>query len=528
MAPAILRLTIGEDALYEAPVDILGAGGARSLAVVALDDADAEPLAVFPLPDVSAVDAAVGPVQQNALKVSVNGYSRTMRLYIDGELAGTVAETPDHRRWRRELMMIPDRFCDGRIHVVELRDATDTRVLARGAEVFPWTTTSWATLQEHSSPPLPFQLAPAAAHRYEALRDALERVERAMHAGEGNDMLAGIGRLSALHRVLEQGFDRLPPYEPLFFPRVEEPKISVVVPVHNMFNVTYYCLTALLFATNDTSFEVVVVDDGSSDDTDQLARLAPNVTVCRNETAQGFVRACNLGVENSRGEYVVLLNNDTEPTLGWLDELIAAFDRFDAVGMAGSKLLYPDGRLQDAGGIVWGSGNPWNYGRAANPRDPRFNYARQADYLSGAALMLPRNVWDEVGGLSEEFVPAYFEDTDLAFKVRDKGYTTWFIPSSVVYHFEGLSNGTDVTETSGLKRFQEINRPKFRRKWAQAFKDYGEEGKLPDLRKDRGILGRALFIDFGSLGQTATPAATRRSRRCDWCSHWATRSPSSP
>ena len=96
---------------------------------------------------------------------------------------------------------------------------------------------------------------------------------------------------------------------------------------------------------------------------------------------------------------------------------------------------------------------------------------------------------------SEEFVPAYFEDTDLAFKVREKGYTTWFIPSSVVYHFEGLSNGTDVTETSGLKRFQEINRPKFRRKWAQVFKDYGEEGKLPDLRKDRGILGRALFID---------------------------------
>ena len=238
-----------------------------------------------------------------------------------------------------------------------------------------------------------------------------------------------------------------------------------------------------------------MVDDGSSDDTDQLARLAPNVTVCRNETAQGFVRACNLGVENSRGEYVVLLNNDTEPTLGWLDELIAAFDRFDAVGIAGSKLLYPDGRLQDAGGIVWGSGNPWNYGRGANPRDPRFNYARQADYLSGAALMLPRNVWDEVGGLSEEFVPAYFEDTDLAFKVREKGYTTWFIPSSVVYHFEGLSNGTDVTQTSGLKRFQEINRPKFRRKWGQVFKDYGDEGKLPDLRKDRGILGRALFID---------------------------------
>ena len=498
VAPAIAQLTIGEGSLLEATVDIEGAAGERSLAVVALDDADAEPLAVFPLPDVSAVVAAVGPVQRNALKVSVNGYSRTLRLYIDGEPAGTIPEKLHHQRRRRERMIIPQRFCDGRIHVVELRDATDTRVLARGAEVFPWVTTSWATLQQHSSPPLPFQLAPAAAHRYQSLRDALERVETAVQAGDGTgDMLAGIGRLSALHRVLELGFDRLPPYEPLPFPRVEKPKVSVVVPVHNKFNVTYYCLAALLFAANDTSFEVVVVDDGSSDDTDQLARLAPNVTICRNETAQGFVRACNLGVENSRGEYVVLLNNDTEPTLGWLDELLRAFDRFEAVGIAGSKLLYPDGRLQDAGGIVWGSGNPWNYGNGANPHDPRFNYARQADYLSGAALMLPRNVWDEVGGLSEEFVPAYFEDTDLAFKVRDKGYTTWYVPSSVVYHFLGISNGTDVTTTTGLKRFQEVNRPKFKRKWAQVFKDYGAEAKLPDLQKDRGIIGRALFIDTG-------------------------------
>jgi glycosyltransferase involved in cell wall biosynthesis len=149
--------------------------------------------------------------------------------------------------------------------------------------------------------------------------------------------------------------------------------------------------------------------------------------------------------------------------------------------------------LQEAGGIVWGSGNPWNYGKGENASDPRFCYARQADYLSGAALMMPRRVWEEVGGLSAEFEPMYFEDTDLAFKVREAGYSTWYIPSAQVYHFEGGTSGTDVG--SGFKRFQEVNRPKFKRRWAAAFANHAPEGRDPDLEKDRGICGRVLFID---------------------------------
>lgn len=493
--PALARLAMGEGRLYEARVDFDGVGHASELRVVALDDPQAPPIGVIPLPDLSGVTATVGPVVRNTIRIDVHGYAGPLRLYIDGEPAGASGEDPRAQPQRRHRQVIPDRFSDGRVHVLEVRDGTDLRILARGAEVLPYLKTSWARMQALSSAPLPYHLAPAAESRYRAMRDQLERFERVVREGQVTDEAVGrIARISSLHRVLEAGFDKIAGYDTLDFPRVEHPTVSVVVPVHNKFNVTYYCLAALLFAANDTSFEVVVVDDGSSDETLELARLAPNITLCRNETAQGFVRACNLGVANSRGDYVVLLNNDTEPTVGWLDELLAAFGRFDAVGMAGSKLLYPDGRLQDAGGIVWGSGNPWNYGRLGNSHDPRFSYARQADYLSGAALMLPRKVWDEVGGLSDEFAPAYFEDTDLAFKVRDKGYTTWFVPSSVVYHFEGLSNGTDVTST-GLKRFQEINRPKFQRKWAQAFKDHGDEGQLPDRVKDRGILGRVLFID---------------------------------
>jgi GT2 family glycosyltransferase/glycosyltransferase involved in cell wall biosynthesis len=282
--------------------------------------------------------------------------------------------------------------------------------------------------------------------------------------------------------------------KPFSFPAVADPQVSIIIPAHDNVHVTYLALCALLVAHNHASFEVIVVDDASTDATADLEQIVSGITVIRNTEPQRFIRACNAGVAAARGQYVVLLNNDTEATTGWLDALIDAFHRFDDVGLAGSKLLYPDGALQDGGGIVWGSGNPWNYGNRQNPWDPRFCYARQADYLSGAALMTTRAIWDEVGGLSNYLEPMYFEDTDLAFKMREAGYKTWFVPSSIVYHFEGTTSGNDTS--TGFKRYQEINRPKFKRRWARDFSGNGKDGHLPDLEKDRGIVGRVLFIDY--------------------------------
>ena len=188
-----------------------------------------------------------------------------------------------------------------------------------------------------------------------------------------------------------------------------------------------------------------------------------------------------------------MLNNDTEVTAGWLDELLWAFEHFDNVGLAGAKLLNQDGTLQEAGGIVWNTGDPMNYGRQANPRDPRYNYARQVDYLSGACIMLPLPLWNELGGFDETFMPAYFEDTDLAFRVRDKGYKTVYTPFSQVIHFEGVSSGTSTA--SGIKQFQEINRPKFKKRWVGAVRNNGKVGVDLELNKDRNVEFRALVLD---------------------------------
>ncbi|MFZ7094084.1 glycosyltransferase [Primorskyibacter sp. 2E233] len=381
------------------------------------------------------------------------------------------------------MVRIPQTHLTGQHSWLELRDPSGNRIYWANWFLPPRQLTPVAVLQHEGAKAIGSDLFPQSPLRFKALRAH-------MKAGTPEDQMA---QLSMALDALEAGHEKLK-LKPLAFPEVKNPDVSIVIPAHNKVKVTYAGLCALLLAWNKASFEVILVDDASTDETATLEDLVSGITVIHNEEPMRFIRACNAGVAKARGKYVVLLNNDTEPTTGWLDALIDGFDRFPNVGLVGSKLLYPDGTLQDAGGIIWGSGDPWNYGNRQNPNEPRFSYARQADYLSGAALMTTREIWEEVGGLSSYLEPMYFEDTDLSFKVRDAGYTTWFVPSSVVYHYEGMTSGTSTA--SGFKRFQEVNRPKFKRRWAKAYANFSKVGTAPDLEKDRGIAGRILFIDY--------------------------------
>jgi len=385
---------------------------------------------------------------------------------------------------------LPAEFLTGQTYHLTVRDETGSQVLLETYILSPRVLTPVEVLQRESSHPFPGPLFVQAAHRYESLKAHLASPQSAEVQAQ----------LSHVLSILEGGHDNVM-LKPLWFPEVEAPDVSIVIPAHNSVEVTYYCLCSLLLAQNNCSFEVIVVDDGSTDETSRLEEIVSGISIVRNEKPQRFIRSCNSGVAQARGDYIVLLNNDTEVTCGWLDALHDAFSRFDQVGLAGAKLVHPSGKLQDAGGIVWGSGNPWNYGRDQSPWDPRFSYARQADYLSGAALMTKKTVWQEVGGFSEYLEPMYFEDADLAFKVREAGYRTFFVPSSVIYHFEGVTSGTDTS--LGFKRFQEVNRPKFKKRWVRTYSAFGREGQSPDLEKDRGIAGRVLFIDY------TTPRADR-------------------
>lgn len=388
---------------------------------------------------------------------------------------------------------LPSTVFDGRPHVFSVRSIEPALTLADLAIITPHMLTPESVLQKYAREGLKPSVATAAGYRYESLARAVESLS-ASTAESQSSVMERLKQLSHAHARLVRGFsDSDKTFDPLVFPEVDKPDVSIVIPVHNKFPVTYHCLASLILAANRASFEVILVDDGSKDDSTRIPELIKGVQYIRNDEAEGFIRACNRGAELARGKYIVMLNNDTEVTANWLDELMWPFEHFDRVGMTGAKLLYPDGTLQEAGGIVWNTGDPWNYGRQSNPHDPRYNYSRQVDYLSGACIMLPQALWKELSGFDEIYIPAYFEDTDLAFRVRDKGLKTIYVPFAQVIHFEGVSSGTSTE--SGTKRFQEINRPKFKKRWVDACQHNGKVGVDLEINKDRNVRFRALVLD---------------------------------
>ena len=282
---------------------------------------------------------------------------------------------------------------------------------------------------------------------------------------------------------------------PLRLEPAEAPVASVIIPVHNKFELTHACIASMLEHLPEAPFEVIVVDDASSDET-LLAGLAfsGGIRVLRNASNLGFVGSCNAGAAAARGEKLFFLNNDTLLSPGWLDELLATFERDPAIGVVGSRLLFPDGKLQESGGLIWRLGDGWNWGRGQDPEDPRYRYMRDADYVSGAALMIDAALFRALDGFDTLYSPAYYEDTDLCFRVRAKGRRVVVQPASEVIHLEGQSNGTDVNG-AGLKRYQKLNLHKFRKRWAPVLAKHRMNGEMPWREAERQVQRRALFID---------------------------------
>ncbi len=242
---------------------------------------------------------------------------------------------------------------------------------------------------------------------------------------------------------------------------------SVIIPVYNKAGYTSQCLGAIAENSGFDNYEAIIVDNASTDGTkDFLRSLEGDIQIITNNENLGFVEACNQGAKVARGKYLIFLNNDTVPKPGWLTELIRVAENDPLVGAVGAKLIYPDGRLQEAGGIIWNDGTGWNYGRGDDPRKPQYNFVREVDYCSGACLLIARDLFEKIGGFDLRYAPAYYEDTDLCFAVRDLGYKVLYNPRAEIVHFEGTTAGTDLS--SGMKRYQQINQQKFAEKWAKA------------------------------------------------------------
>lgn len=274
---------------------------------------------------------------------------------------------------------------------------------------------------------------------------------------------------------------------------VKVPKVSIIIPVYNKFEFTHACINSIIESTNDTQYEIIVVDDCSTDTTQDIEKYISGIKLIRNEKNLGFIGSCNAGSSISDGGYILFLNNDTVVRPQWLSSMLDVFNSNNEVGLVGSKLIYADGRLQEAGGVIWDDASGWNYGRLDSPDKPEYNYLREVDYCSGACILIKSELFSQLERFDDRYMPAYYEDVDLAFAVRSTGKKVIYQPASEITHFEGISAGTDLS--SGMKRYQVVNREKFLDKWKDVLINHHRPGVSPNLAKDRLYLKKVLVID---------------------------------
>ena len=273
------------------------------------------------------------------------------------------------------------------------------------------------------------------------------------------------------------------------------PRVSVIVPLFNNLACTLLCLESLRRHAPNFNYEVIVVDDASTERETRHLSACANVRYLRNQTNQGFVHSCNRGAQLARGAFLAFLNNDTLPQPRWLDELVATLEADEKIGLVGAKLLNADGTLQEAGALVWSDATAWNRGRNGDPGDPEFNYLKDVDYCSGATILVRREAFLELGGFNPDFAPAYYEDTDLAFRLRRRNLRVVYQPLARVIHLEGLTSGQSLSV--GIKAYQQINRAKFLSRWApELAAQPAHQGELEQRAQRRA--GQVLIIDSGT------------------------------
>jgi len=279
-------------------------------------------------------------------------------------------------------------------------------------------------------------------------------------------------------------------------PKFENPLVSLIIPAYNQANYTLACIQSIVQNTSTIPYEIILMDDKSpEEDARNLKYFVEGITFISNEENLGFLRNCNKGADLAKGKYILFLNNDTNVQPNWLNSLVELIESDESIGMVGSRLVYPDGRQQEAGGIIWNDASGWNFGRLDDPMKPEYNYVKEVDYISGAAIMIRKSLWTEIGGFDERYVPAYYEDTDLAFEVRAHGYKVMYQPKSIVIHFEGVSNGTDLG--SGIKKYQVVNNQKFLEKWKKVLEsEHFPNAQDVFLARDRSEKKpHVLFVD---------------------------------
>jgi GT2 family glycosyltransferase len=254
-------------------------------------------------------------------------------------------------------------------------------------------------------------------------------------------------------RQLLQGDERL------VCPLVENPAVSFIVVLHNGAHLSLLSLESVI-ANADAGYELIVVDNASSDRTALMLDRLQGAKVIRNQTNIGFGPACMQAAALAAGEYLCFFNNDALLSPTAISAALANFGNA-SVGAVGGKVLLANGVLQEAGNIVWSDGSALGYGRGDDPQSPQYDFRRPVDYCSAVFLVTPRRLFAELGGFNSEFAPAYYEDTDYCMTLWQRGFQVIYEPLALVRHYESATSGGNEFAQARMAEHRE----KFLHKW---------------------------------------------------------------
>jgi GT2 family glycosyltransferase len=274
------------------------------------------------------------------------------------------------------------------------------------------------------------------------------------------------------------------------------PRVSFLIPSYGRDDLVLRCVLSAIQSPGASAIEFFVAEDADHIDCGWiLGYFTPFVTMRRNATNLGFLRSCNAAVQETRGEIVLLVNNDVIVHRDAVNELLEAFDAFPRAGVMGGLILNRDGTIQENGGMLWRDASAWNYRRnRALDAESLFN-TREVDYVSGCWFGVRRAIWDEVGGFDDRFAPAYCEESDLCMTVRHRGYEVRVAPHSVVTHLDGATMGQDENGNT-LKAYQRINREKLVHKWRHVLARHNENGAVSPFHTGFDDGNRSIVVVF--------------------------------
>lgn len=262
----------------------------------------------------------------------------------------------------------------------------------------------------------------------------------------------------------------------LSFPVTDKPEVSIIIPVFNQIKLVVESLLSIVQNTETIEYEVIIVDDASIEESANILLDIKNLVYIKNDINLGFIETCNRGARIARGNYVVFLNNDVQVCKDWLRHLLETIKSDDTVGVVGPKIIFPEGRLQEAGALLRADGRVRMIGLYSNPKQERFNYVREVEYCSGVCMLLKRQYFLDIGGFNTDYRPAYCEDVDLCFRIRKDGYRIIYNPSSVIVHH--LSSTTNLMDDNYKHKYAIRNTQRFVENWQK---------ELDDLKKIKMI-----------------------------------------